>query len=100
MEPEDWVIFVDAHEGLSIDTRTPQPNDVDVEPFRSYIYREISRANTAGKDRVVLPFYVFLRHDDLDHRRLPLRCLRRRRARATPRPQGRWARPTTCQTRA
>jgi hypothetical protein len=64
-DPDDWVLFVDAHEGLCIDSRDPQPNDVGIEPFRSYLYREISRANTAGKDRVYIPFYVFLRHDDI-----------------------------------
>lgn len=64
-DDEDWVIFVDAHEGMCIDTRDPQPADDDVEPFKSYMYREIQRAESAGKDRVVLPFYVFLRHDDV-----------------------------------
>jgi hypothetical protein len=65
LEDNDWVLFVDAAEGLCLDTRNPQPTDYLVEPFRSYVYREISRANTAGKDRVVLPFYAFLRHDNL-----------------------------------
>jgi hypothetical protein len=64
-DPDDWVLFVDAHEGLCIDTRDPQPDDADVEPFRSYLYREIERANDASKDRVVLPFYAFVRHDDV-----------------------------------
>ena len=65
LEPDDWVIFLDAHEGLCLDTRPPLPNDFAVEPFRSYLYREITRANAAGKDRIVLPFYVFLRHDHI-----------------------------------
>jgi hypothetical protein len=65
LEPEDWVIFVDAHEGLCIDTRDPQPDDAAIEPFRSYLYREIARANATGKDRVVLPYYAFLRHDNV-----------------------------------
>jgi hypothetical protein len=60
----DWVLFVDAHEGMAIDTRDPQPPNRDVEPFKSYLYREIDRAEAASKDRVSLPFYAFLRHDD------------------------------------
>jgi hypothetical protein len=64
-DPEDWVLFVDAHEGLALDTRDPQPDDADVEPFKAFMYREVQRAEAAGKDRVVLPFYAFLRHDDI-----------------------------------
>ena len=65
LEPEDWVIFIDAHEALCIDTRPPLPNDAAIEPFRSYLYREIARANAVGKDRLVLPFYAFLKHDNV-----------------------------------
>lgn len=65
MEPNDWVVFIDAHEGLCVDTRPPLPTDVGIEPFRSYLYREIARANAAGKDRLVIPFYAFLKHDNI-----------------------------------
>jgi hypothetical protein len=64
-DAEDWVLFIDAHEGLAIDTRDPQPPNADVEPFKAYLYREIARAEAGGKDRVVLPFYAFVRHDQI-----------------------------------
>ncbi len=64
-DPDDWVIFIDAHEGFCIDPRDPVPDHADVEPFKSYLYREVDRANTAGKDRLVLPFYAFLRSGNL-----------------------------------
>ena len=64
-DDEDWVLFMDAHEGLAIDTRDPQPDDADVEPFKAFMYREIARAEAASKDRVVLPFYAFVKHDDV-----------------------------------
>jgi hypothetical protein len=64
-DPEDWVLFVDAHEGMAVDTRDPQPSNHDVEPFKSYLYREIARAEGLARDRVVLPFYAFVRHDNV-----------------------------------
>lgn len=64
-DSEDWVLFVDACEGLAIDTRDPQPPNFDVEPFKAYLYREAQRAQDAGKDRVVVPFYAFVRHDNI-----------------------------------
>jgi len=64
LEDNDWVLFVDAHEGMSCDTRS-LPNDVGTEPFRSYVFREITRAQGAGKDHVVFPFLAFLRHADV-----------------------------------
>ena len=65
---DDWVIFVDGHEGLSADNRS-LPDDYLVEPFRSYVYREIARANAAGRDRIVIPFFVYLRHDHVQNAR-------------------------------
>jgi hypothetical protein len=59
-DDNDWVIFVDAHEGLSSDTRS-KPDDYLVAPYASYLYREIARANAAGQDRIVLPFFVYVR---------------------------------------
>ena len=64
LEDADWVLFVDAAEGMSVDDTSP-PNDVDVQPFRSYIYREIQRAVDTGKDHVVFPFLAFLRHTNI-----------------------------------
>src|SRR5262245_59710064 len=64
LDPSDWVLFVDAHEGLSCDTRS-EPDDVLIQPFRSYVYREVARATTAGRDRVVIPWYAFLRETDV-----------------------------------
>ena len=63
----DWVLFMDAHEGMSVDTRPPAPTDWAIEPFRSYLYREVQRAIDAGRDRSVIPFFVFLRHDHLQN---------------------------------
>jgi hypothetical protein len=64
-DDDDWVIFIDANEGMCIDTRDPQPTNHDVEPFKSYLYREIQRCIDAGKDRATFPFYAFVRHDDV-----------------------------------
>jgi hypothetical protein len=61
MEDHDWVLWIDAHEGLSCDTRS-KPDDASFMMFRSWIYREVQRAVDAGHDRVVMPFYVWL-HD-------------------------------------
>lgn len=62
----DWVIFLDAHEGLSTNT-TSKPDDYLIAEYKSYIYREIARANAAGKDRIILPFFAFLRHDHIQN---------------------------------
>jgi hypothetical protein len=64
LEDNDWVLFVDAAEGMSCDTRS-LPDNYEVQPFRSFVYREITRATTAGKDFVSIPFFAFLRHDDI-----------------------------------
>ena len=66
VDDTDWVLFVDAHEGMSVDSRS-LPDDYLIEPFRSFIYREIARAEAASKDRVVIPFFVFLRHDHIQN---------------------------------
>jgi len=58
----DWVLFLDATEGLSCDTRS-LPDDVVFNPFRSYLHREVTRATTAGLSQVCLPFYAFVRND-------------------------------------
>lgn len=60
-DDNDWALFVDAHEGLSCDTRSV-PDDVGTNPFRAYVHREITRAETAGDDFVSIPFFAFLRH--------------------------------------
>lgn len=60
-DDNDWVVFVDSHEGLSADTRS-RPDDVLISPYKSYIYREIARANEGeGSDRIVVPFFVFVK---------------------------------------
>lgn len=64
-DDDDWVIFIDAHEGMCIDTRDPQPTNHDVEPFKSYLYREIQRCIDASTDRATFPLYAFVRHDDI-----------------------------------
>ncbi len=64
LEDTDWCLIVDAHEGMSCDSRS-LPDDYLIAPFRSFIYREITRAEAAGKDQVIIPFYVFLGHNDV-----------------------------------
>lgn len=64
--PQDWVIFLDGHEGLSVDNRS-FPIDYAVNPFTSYLWREIDRATTAGQTRVVLPFFAFLRSGEVQN---------------------------------
>ena len=64
---DDWILWVDAHEGLSVDNTAPYPPDYDFDLFRSYVAREIRDAIEAGRDRVCLPFHVYLRHDNIQN---------------------------------
>lgn len=57
---DEWFLFVDAHEGLSVDNRS-LPNDYSFAPFKSFLWREIQRAIDAGNPYAILPYYVFLR---------------------------------------
>ena len=43
---DDWILFIDAHEGLSVDNRS-LPDDYDFAPFKSFLWREIQRAQDA-----------------------------------------------------
>ena len=61
LDDNDWVLFVDASEGMSCDS-TSLPNDLSTHPFRSYVFREVTRATAAGQDYACIPYYVFLRH--------------------------------------
>jgi hypothetical protein len=70
VDPEDWILWVDAHEGMSFDT-TSLPDDYQVAPFRSWVWREVTRAESQGFDRVVVPFFVFLRSDETQNVEFP-----------------------------
>lgn len=59
-DDSEWILWVDAHEGLSVDNRT-LPNDYSFAPFQSFLWREIQRAEDAGQTSVVIPLYAFLR---------------------------------------
>jgi hypothetical protein len=61
-DDEEWILFIDGSEGLSVDNRS-LPNDYDFEPFKSFLWREIQRAQDLGQPFAVLPYYVFLRSD-------------------------------------
>lgn len=64
---EDWILWIDGSEGLSFDNRS-LPDDYTSDPFMSFVWREIERAEgTAVKDKVVLPFYVFLHNDQISN---------------------------------
>ena len=65
-QDNDWVLFMDGHEGLSFDNRT-LPDDYAVDPFKSWIYREIERANIATQTSVVIPLFIHLKHSDLQN---------------------------------
>lgn len=58
--PEDWVLFIDGHEGLSCDNRS-QPDDVSVSPFASFIHREVQRAIDLGAQWAAIPWYAYVR---------------------------------------
>jgi hypothetical protein len=60
----EWFLFLDAHEGLGVDNRS-LPDDYTVDPFKSYLWREIQRAEDAGQPYAILPFYAFLRSDHI-----------------------------------
>ena len=59
MSDDDWVLWIDAHEGLICDTRSV-PDDFSAIMFRSWIYREVARAVDASRDRIVLPFFAWV----------------------------------------
>ena len=61
-DDEEWILFIDGSEGLSVDNRS-LPNDYDFAPFKSFLWREIQRAQDLGQPYAVLPYYVFLRSD-------------------------------------
>jgi hypothetical protein len=64
LEDSDWILFCDAHEGMSCDSRS-EPDDHMILPFKAYLYREITRA--AGDDQIVFPFFAYLRHDHVQN---------------------------------
>jgi len=66
MEDDAWVLWVDASEGLSFDN-TSLPDDYASNPFMSFVWREITRAETASQDSVVLPLFVFLRSAEVQN---------------------------------
>lgn len=69
----DWVLFVDATEGLCVDENHP-PDDEAASPYKAYIDREIQRAKDINETSVCLPFFVFSRNDtvhNIRYRYLP-----------------------------
>lgn len=62
----DWVFFLDASECLSTD-ESNTPDDVGASPYKSWIDREIQRAKDADNDFAFIPFYIFLRSDNVNH---------------------------------
>ena len=63
-DDDDWILWLDAHEGLNVDNRS-LPDDYAFEPFKSFLWREIQRAQDLGQPWATLPYYVFLRSDDI-----------------------------------
>jgi hypothetical protein len=66
MSDTSWIMFIDGTEGLSFDNAS-LPNDYASNPFMSFIYREITRAEDASQTSVVLPFFVFLRSGEVQN---------------------------------
>lgn len=69
---DDWCLFVDAHEGFSVDNRS-LPTDWPMEPFQSYVYREIQRAIDNLQDWACLPFFAFVRNGEPENVEYPIR---------------------------
>lgn len=66
---DDWVLFLDSSEAISCDTSST-PDDVVVNPFRSYIHREVQRCVDIGASFACIPWYAFVRNDSVpDSRR-------------------------------
>jgi hypothetical protein len=62
MDPNGWTLWVDASEGLSFfNDPLALPDDYNLIPFKSFVYREIQRAEDAGRVYAVLPFFVYLK---------------------------------------
>jgi hypothetical protein len=61
---DDWLLWLDASEGLNVDNRS-LPDDYAFAPFKSFLWREIQRAEDLGQPYAVLPYYVFLRSDHI-----------------------------------
>lgn len=66
MDNSAWLMFIDGTEGLSFDNSS-LPNDYAFNPFMSFIYREITRAEQVSQTSVVLPFFVFLRSGEIQN---------------------------------
>jgi hypothetical protein len=66
MDDDGWVLFVDGTEGLSFDVSS-LPDDYEFNPFMSYVYREIARAEAVPATSVVLPLFVFLRSGEVQN---------------------------------
>lgn len=65
-DDNDWVFFVDAHEGYSVDDRS-LPDDWALDPFKSFFFREVARATLAGHDKVCVPYFAFVKHADIQN---------------------------------
>jgi len=65
---DDWVLFIDGHEGLSVDNRT-LPNDYAIDMFKSWIWREIQRVldEDPEADRAYLRFFAYQSYRDLQN---------------------------------
>lgn len=60
---DDWVLFVDATEGLSVDDRTPPESFVETyygDPFKAYVLEEINNSGPAV-DMLYMPVWAFTR---------------------------------------
>lgn len=60
---DDWVLFVDATEGLSVDDETPPESFLETyygDPFKAYILEEISNSGP-DVDMLYMPVWAFTR---------------------------------------
>ena len=60
---DDWVLFVDATEGLSVDDETPPESFIETyygDPFKAYVLEEINNSGPAV-DMLYMPVWAFTR---------------------------------------
>lgn len=60
----DWVFFMDGTECLCTDEANP-PDDLGASPYKSWIDREIQRCKDLDENSALIPFFVFLRQDNV-----------------------------------
>lgn len=64
---EDWVLFVDATEGLTFDSSANVADYAGVGPFYMWLLSEIEKAKTENRTQIALPFYAYVNSETVQY---------------------------------